>query len=504
MKILCLNHKQKYCGIYQYGYRMFHILQKCIKNTYIYSEVETVEEYLNTVNNNKDCEIILYNYFPVTMPWLNIYVIPQGIINIGLLHDNNPHFFSIIIDVASISSRVPRPIYQNIDKLLENYSPSTESIKDFIDYKEDNAPIFGSFGFGNMNKGFQEIVTLVNKQYDRAIIKFIIGIQTIHTIKNVQPVIDICMKKNIKPSIKLMITTEYFSELDIIKFLSTNTMNILLYSNKDGPISSTPDYALSVKVPLGISKYSGFNHIYSPCICLEETSIEECMKVSVQYCDKFREEYSTENIISFFDQLIEKDFISNSQVCQDVFAYKILGRKKNGTYLDIGAGDCIAQGNNTLRLADIGWTGIGVDIQDCCIWGWNNIRKHPYICDDITNINWDKYINEYSILQSSIDYLSFDVDDATILAANNFPWDKIRAKVITIEHDSYRVGDNVKNILRNILSSKGYELLCSDVIIGENKAIFEDWWVDPKQVDMSIAEKYRCDKVKGNDIVTRY
>ena len=150
---------------------------------------------------------------------------------------------------------------------------------------------------------------------------------------------------------------------------------------------------------------------------------------------------------------------SFSQAGQDLFIYNVLNKKNNGTYLDIGCGDCTCvfdgtnNGSNTLLLSQLGWTGIGIDIDNSHKWSWDNIRKHKMIIDDITTLNWDNLIKENIILQDTIDYLSFDIDDSTTAGIRTFPFDKIRFRAITIEHDSYRVGDSVKIDLRYFLSN---------------------------------------------------
>ena len=77
-------------------------------------------------------------------------------------------------------------------------------------------------------------------------------------------------------------------------------------------------------------------------------------------------------------------------------------------------------------------------------------------------------------------------------------------KIITIEHDAY-LGDNfiTKEQIpqRELLKSKGYQLICSDVSHAKNPDLFfEDWWVDPKYFQESdlvswSSDKTSCDKI---------
>ena len=109
-------------------------------------------------------------------------------------------------------------------------------------------------------------------------------------------------------------------------------------------------------------------------------------------------------------------------------------------------------------------------------------------------------LKDYPFIQQ-VDYLSFDVDDATVPAVSFFPWDRIRAKLITIEHDRYRVGDTTRNYIRHVLPSYGYTLACEDVMVDPlndgNLVEYEDWWVDTNFIS---ADRIKCKNTDGRKI----
>jgi hypothetical protein len=156
MSILFLNHSKQQCGVYQYGKRLFEILQKT--GNYTYVEIETVQEYQMAILKYTPTALV-YNYHQSTMPWLNRDTIQKEVMNIGIPHESPEHLFDIVCDIDPTANEsvtrfsLPRPIYENVDALLENYTPSP-SIQAFIDYSE-GVPVFGSFGFGFLNKGFE-------------------------------------------------------------------------------------------------------------------------------------------------------------------------------------------------------------------------------------------------------------------------------------------------------------------------------------------------------------
>jgi len=188
--------------------------------------------------------------------------------------------------------------------------------------------------------------------------------------------------------------------------------------------------------------------------------------------------------------------IVSGQAHQDYFPYKILPNGK--TFLDIGSNDPV-QYNNTFSLERLGWNGICVDLVDFT-QQYNETRKCKFICTDVTTCNWDNILNT-----NVLDYLSFDVDNATRDAFNNFPFQRIVCKTITIEHDAYRVGTDLRDYIRQKLLSYGYVLAFGNVIC-EGYGAFEDWFVHPAYIDSNILRKLmlvRGENMKSNDVCNR-
>ena len=277
MSVLYLNHKIQNCGVYQYGKRLHDILNLHDNIKFIYREIDSYIEYKNAINEMTGLSAIIYNYHNSTMHWLNHSNIQRTVKNIGIPHESDEHLFDIICNIdpnapeSTNRFSLPRPIYENVDEMLANYSSTNEEIKKFIfAYTETEIPIFGSFGFGFDFKGFDKIIN-----------------------------------KNKKPGIQLMFYHNFASTEDILSFLKTNTMNIFLYDTLQGRgISSTIDYAISVKKPLGISDSYMFRNIYADEICLYKTSIEDCLNTSVSYCNKFILDYSHQKVIDKFNCIL--------------------------------------------------------------------------------------------------------------------------------------------------------------------------------------------------------
>lgn len=285
MKILFLNSIQKACGVYQYGIRLANCLPMCD-----YREVANEADYLSAIEYGPDK--IIYNYHSTTMPWLTSSNMCRTAKNVGIPHECNGDIFDELLDIDPRKPNgIPRPLfYDNIPEKPTNH-------EEFIMYNRGkDVPIFGSFGFGFLNKGFDEIIQYVNTEFDDAIIKLIIPCGYYCRPNEQEQVVEKCFSFPRKPGVELLVCTDFVSNEDLLVFLNSNTMNLFLYSKMEGRgISSVIDYALSVDVPIGISDSYMFRNIYDDSICVYKNKISDIMKIQIS--KKYREIYSRENII---------------------------------------------------------------------------------------------------------------------------------------------------------------------------------------------------------------
>jgi hypothetical protein len=191
---------------------------------------------------------------------------------------------------------------------------------------------------------------------------------------------------------------------------------------------------------------------------------------------------------------------STSQSGQDILVSKLI-KTQNPTFVDIGCWHPNVL-NNTNLLEELGWTGISLDIQDMS-QDWL-IRKTKFICADALKTNYMELFNENN-LPLVIDYLSVDIegDGLRFLALQKVLESNREFKIITIEHDSYRGYDLSEKIpQRELLYSRGYFLLCSDVCLGGNP--FEDWWINPKFFSEDEYNHLKSHNIEFNEILKKF
>ncbi len=176
-----------------------------------------------------------------------------------------------------------------------------------------------------------------------------------------------------------------------------------------------------------------------------------------------------------------------SQAWQDECIANILGFKRSGYYLDIGSNDAHQQSNSYFFESELGWTGICVEFDVRHNTSYQNRNCH-LVNEDSTTIDY-KSLLDGKHFPSRIDYLSLDVDENSTATLKRLPFDSYKFSIITLEHDTYRLGTAARDEQRAILQSHGYTLLFPDILaplgcgMGPNLS-FEDWWVDASVFNM--------------------
>lgn len=192
---------------------------------------------------------------------------------------------------------------------------------------------------------------------------------------------------------------------------------------------------------------------------------------------------------------------------QDEFVYNLLKFKRDGYYLDIGSSSSVGSNNSYFFEKELNWKGICIEKNPQFNESYKD-RTCIYINEDALEVDYVKVFEENNF-SVSIDYLSLDVDEESTAVLKILPLDKYRFKVITLEHDSHFFGSVYKNRQRQILFSKGYTLLCADVLnqsginIGQEHA-WEDWYADPAYFEKEELERLYSFRLNTEQILKKF
>lgn len=189
-----------------------------------------------------------------------------------------------------------------------------------------------------------------------------------------------------------------------------------------------------------------------------------------------------------------------SQANQDEFVYNLLNKKNDGYFIDIGASYPIYW-NNTYFLEKQGWNGISFEINP---YDYSN-RKTRFYNLDVFEIDLQKFFVAVDV-PKIIDYMSIDIDDDCTKILYTIPFRNFQFKIITIEHDSYRLGDKNAKEQREILIDHGFHLLCKNVTAFplDNNQYYEDWWIQKSFFDEKLINKIQCSEIHSWDIIDKF
>lgn len=198
-----------------------------------------------------------------------------------------------------------------------------------------------------------------------------------------------------------------------------------------------------------------------------------------EMCDTLRHKFSGAETITH----------NYSQIYQDIFVLSVLDGKKDGVYLEVGAGGAYL-GSNTALLEELGWSGVGIEIDSNLVQEHIEKRKNPVLKQDATTVDYNELITSIA-REGIVDYLQLDCEpsEITYKILTMLPFDAFRFAVITYEHDHYvDMTNQYRQLSRDFLQSKGYTLVAND-LSPDGKSTFEDWWVRPELIDPNILER---------------
>lgn len=305
-RVLFVNHRKSQCGVYEFGRNIGHALEGSASG-FKYSECGSISD-LQIAIRDESPDLIVYNYNPATMSWLSgrftrKIKCPQ----IGIIHevtqqvadraDNSLFNFHIAHDPTLLLSN---PIVFKAGRLIPRYDRKFEL---------PPMPTIGSFGFAG-KKGHKRIVELVEKEFDNAVVRFNIPFATFGDADGsmAKAIAEDCRRALTKTGIKLEISHEFLDEEELLDFLAQNTVNLFLYEAMDWErgISGTPDLALAVKRPMGITRQSMFRHILraTPSICVEDSSIKEIIQNGIKPLEPFYDEWSQEIVCWDYNRIV--------------------------------------------------------------------------------------------------------------------------------------------------------------------------------------------------------
>jgi hypothetical protein len=314
--ILFVSHPQKNCGVHEFGKNIADTIRQSARYSFIYVECGSLDELHRAIDSHQP-SVIIYNYYASTMPWLRAKVIHKlyrplnrdiRIPQVGIMHEvtqeaaDRAH--SVLFDyyiAPDPTLLLKNPIVFKTGRLIPSYtnhSPLPE------------IPVIGSFGFATPNKGFEDIVRIVQQEFDQAVIRFNIPSADFGDSdgSRARTLVESCRQLIQKPGIRLEVTHDFLSQQGILDFLAQNTINVFLYQDKQGRgLSSTIDYALAVDRPLAVSDSIMFRHLHdiTPSVVVGRSSLRQIIRNGSSLLEPLRKEWDAGHLVWEYERIID-------------------------------------------------------------------------------------------------------------------------------------------------------------------------------------------------------
>jgi hypothetical protein len=298
--VLFINHRDKQCGVHQFGRRLYDALERSINYECHYidpAQESEVDYWLDVLRPN----IVVYNFYTgATMPWLS----PQRIANSRHRFKQTCIFHEVPIEHMGFDlifhqdpSFEGKPGYVNLARPIPRFSaPETAT-------RSTERPIISSFGFGLGGKGFDQLATAVAVEFPDATLRINIpyakfGDESGAGARSWAQHIHRHMPKHCH------ITHDFFTEPELLNWLSESTINCFFYEENYGRgISGTLDYALAVRRPIAITRSYQFQHVWKIDDSFVYTgSLQRIIDMGTGHLDKFHTIWGDAAVIAAFER----------------------------------------------------------------------------------------------------------------------------------------------------------------------------------------------------------
>ena len=277
LTLALVNHKEKECGVHNFGVNCFRILRKSNTINYVYMEICSADELLMAARVwSRNVDAYIYNWHPHKARWLNDEVIqavnrPQFLITGHDVTDTFPHI---------LHNFVCDPTYEAHD----NFSGFSRPIVTFddVNYAPPDARqyIIGSFGFAQVDKQFPKIVQRVSNAFSTPVtvnLHMPFG-EFVDKSGGLAASIAEACRKVAGPHVELNISHDFLGDYRAL-CLKLNMNDVNIFDNIDQPwrgCSSSIDAAISAQKPFGCNRSTMYRHVRDCAgVILDETPLQE-------------------------------------------------------------------------------------------------------------------------------------------------------------------------------------------------------------------------------------
>jgi len=301
---LFINNSRAQDSIYESGIMVFNCLRLSKEYQLNYLEVDADHRSVPV-----GYDFYFFNYHPSTMSWMDteqLKKLPGLILTMVLevlpddpfvfVPDRHFHGYCVLDPTVRLRNRRVFPFPRPLEKVT-NLPP----------YVEKEIPVIGSFGFATKGKGFQHVVDAVNREFERAAIRINIPFGNfVPDSENYSRFLSKLCKERAKEGIEVVVTHDYMSKEELIRWCSQNTLNCFLYDRKMPGLAATTDQSIVAGRPLAVSGNETFRHILAYLSPYPQWSLKRSIAESGELVKRMQADWSPENFARKFEEVLFK------------------------------------------------------------------------------------------------------------------------------------------------------------------------------------------------------
>ncbi len=295
-----LNCPKANCSIFESGVMFYRVLAGAEDYTLDYRTVRTFADIPGGY------DFYLFNYHHVTMSLLDTGRIRDlpGFKATFVLEMRPGDPFVLCPDHFDAYC-VPDPTMRHPDPRVYAFPRPLEEVEDLPPYVDPGIPLIGSFGFATAGKGFDMVVWAVNKEFDRAVVRLNIPPATYGDLTGeaAREMARTC-RKIAKPGVEVLVSHEYLSKEELIRWCATNTINLFFYDRDLPGLAATTDQAVAAGRPLLVSPCDTFRHIHEYITPYPGLSIREAVETTLEAVGRMREAWSPSRFREAFRRVL--------------------------------------------------------------------------------------------------------------------------------------------------------------------------------------------------------
>ncbi len=294
-----------------FGFEIVSQLASSKRFNFVPVECESPSDLVSELTKH-DPVAVVFNHDPGPMPWAPLAAaICCDVPTIAIVHnvtsemaDNWPESFFDVLVAHDPDLKTKNPLFMSAPRPIGDYAP--------VSHPPQNGPIrVGSFGFADPTKHFDEVVSVAQQSFDHCVIRlhFPRGDFADPDGKVARSIIDQC-KSIVKPNASLEISSEFLTRNQLIEFLASNHINVLLYEPNRGygGISSAPDWALASGRPLALRRGKMFRNFdkAAPSIFVDDLSLPEILQNGIAPLASFKRDWSIEKLVAAYEMAVDR------------------------------------------------------------------------------------------------------------------------------------------------------------------------------------------------------